>query len=182
MNIRNVLEWEEMPRFMFRSAGPRVLSLLTFASWLLLAVSWVMSVYAYPRLPPEVLSWSSLWSGQTSWRARSLLFFIYPLAQTIVFLAWFVLARAVFIKSGSSTGGGGAATGGGERRLTDLKKETNSLGLIFINLVFIHLQTTLILVSHGLATGVNRFYFAMLLVVLIMLVPYYRIRRRMLAP
>jgi uncharacterized membrane protein len=171
-----------MPRFMFRSAGPKVLSMLGFASWLLLAVTWVMSVYAYPRLPQEVLDWSSLWGGETIWRARSILFFIYPLAQTIVFLAWFVLAKVVFIKSGSSTGRGGAVPSGGERRFVDLKRETNYLGLIFINLVFIHLQTTLILVSHGLATGVNRFYFAMLLVVLIMLIPYYRIRRRMLAP
>jgi hypothetical protein len=141
-----------------------------------------MSIYAYPRLPQEVLGWSSLWSGQTSWRARSVLFFFYPLAQTIVFLAWFVLARAVFIKPGSSTSADGAASSGGERGLVDLKRETNYLGLIFVNLVFIHLQTTLILVSHGLATGVNRFYFAMLLVVLVMLIPYYRIRRRMLAP
>jgi hypothetical protein len=156
--------------------------LLAFASWLLLAVSWVMSVYAYSRLPREMLDWSSLWRGQAIWRARSVLFFIYPLAQTVVFLAWFVLARAVFIKSDSSAGGGGTAPSGGERRLVELKKETNYLGLIFVNLVFIHLQTTLILVSHGLATGVNRFYFAMLLVVLVMLIPYYRIRRRMLAP
>jgi hypothetical protein len=182
VNIKNVLEWKEMPRFRFRSAGPKVLSLLAFASWLLLAVSWIMSVYAYPRLPAEVLDWSSLWSGETTWRARSVWFFVYPITQSIVFLAWFVLAKTGFVRSGSSASGGGAAAGGEERRLTDLKKEVSYLGLIFVNLVFIHLQTSLILVSHGLARGVNRFYFAMLLVVLVMLVPYYRIRRRMLAP
>ena len=69
-----------------------------------------------------------------------------------------------------------------EQLLLDLRKEVAYLGLIFVNLVFIHLQTTLILVSHGLAGGINRFYFGMLLLVLVLLVPYYRIRRRVLGP
>jgi len=49
-----------------------------------------------------------------------------------------------------------------------------------ILLVFIHLQTSLILVSHELAKGINRYYFAMLLAVLLGLIPYYRIRRQIL--
>jgi len=171
-----------MPRLRFRSAGSQVTALLAFASWLLLAVSWVMSVYAYPRLPQEVLGWSSLWSGQALWKARSASFFVYPLAQTLFFLVSLVLAKMAFIKASPATVSGESSPGRGDRRVIELKKEVTYLGLIFINLVFIHLQTTLILVSHGLAKGINRFYFAMLLVVLVMLIPYYRIRRRMLAP
>jgi hypothetical protein len=155
---------------------------LAFASWLLLAVSWIMSVYAYPRLPQEVLGWTSLWSGQALWKARSASFFVYPLAQTLFFLVSLVLAKMAFIKDSPATVSGESSPGRGDRRVIELKKEVTYLGLIFINLVFIHLQTTLILVSHGLAKGINRFYFAMLLVVLVMLIPYYRIRRRMLAP
>jgi len=170
----------KMPQFRFRSAGPRVLSLLAFASWLLLVISWVMSVYAYPRLPQEVLGWSSLWSGQALWKARSASFFFYPLAQTLFFLVLLILAKAVFIKANPATADGESSPLRGDRRVIELKKEVTYLGLIFLNLVFIHLQTTLILVSHGLAKGISRFYFAMLLVVLVMLIPYYRIRCQMI--
>jgi hypothetical protein len=47
-------------------------------------------------------------------------------------------------------------------------------------LVFIHLQTSLVLLSHRLGGGVNQFYLAMLLAVLLILIPYYAIRRRLL--
>ncbi|MFZ2054826.1 MAG: hypothetical protein WAU81_11595 [Candidatus Aminicenantales bacterium] len=169
-----------MQRFKFRSAGKKVLALLAFASWLLLAVSWVMSIYAYPRLPQEAVVWSSLWSGQAVWKARSASFFVYPLAQTLFFLVFLVLAKGAFLRVPLTSIDGESSPGRRDGRVTELKKEVIYLGLIFFNLVFIHLQTTLILVSHGLAKGISRFYFAMLLVVLVMLIPYYRIRRRML--
>lgn len=169
-----------MWQFGFRSVGKKVLALLAFASWLLLAVSWLMSFYAYPRLPQEVLSWSSLWSGQVIWKAKSMTFFIWPFAQTLVFLGLLALAKTVFFRSSQKEIDEDSSTGREARQLVELKKEIAYLGLIFVNLVFIHLQTTLILVSHGLAKGINRYYFAMLLVVLVILIPYYRIRRRML--
>jgi hypothetical protein len=65
-------------------------------------------------------------------------------------------------------------------RLLGLEKEAVYLALIFINLVFIHLQTSLILVSHRLGRGINRFYFLMLIGVLAILIPYYYGRGRML--
>jgi hypothetical protein len=156
--------------------------MLAFASWLLLIVSWVMSVYAYPRLPQEVLGWSSLWSGQAVWKAKSISFFIYPLAQTLFFVGLLVLARMTFFSAARQDVESGPSPGRREQPASGLRKEVAYLGLIFLNLVFIHLQTTLILVSHGLAAGINRFYFGMLLLVLVLLVPYYRIRRRMLEP
>ncbi len=154
--------------------------MLAFASWLLLVVSWVMSVYAYPRLPQEVLGWSSLWRGQAVWEERSVSFFLYPLVQTLFFLVFLVLAKAAFFKTFSAGSDGESATDLADRRVTELRKEVTYLGLIFLNLVFIHLQSSLILVSHRLAKGINRFYFAMLLVVLVLLIPYYRIRRQMI--
>jgi hypothetical protein len=139
-----------------------------------------MSVYAYPRLPQEVALWTSLWSAGAARGARSLSFFVFPLAQTVFFLALAGLARAVFFPASNLDTRQLASKGAGAGQRLGLKKEVVYLGLIFLNLVFIHLQTTLILVSHRLAEGINRFYFAVLLLVLLMLVPYYRIRLRML--
>jgi hypothetical protein len=164
----------------FGASGNKVLALLAFASWLLLVVSWVMSVYAYPRLPGEVALWTSIWSTEAVWGARSFVFFIYPIAQTLFFLAFMVLAKVAFFRAPGPDSEDQHSRNEGSERLLDLKKEVVYLGLIFLNLVFIHLQTSLILVSHGLAKGINRFYFAMLLVVLLMFIPYYRIRRQMI--
>jgi hypothetical protein len=168
-----------MRKLRFGASGNKVLALLAFASWLLLVVSWVMSVYAYPRLPEEVALWTSIWSTEAVRGERSPAFFIYPTAQTLLFLAFLVLARAVFFLAPGPDLQDRSSQVEGDERLLGLKKEVVYLGLIFLNLVFIHLQTSLILVSHGLAKGINRFYLGMLLVVLLMLIPYYRIRRQM---
>ncbi len=158
------------------------LRLLDFAGWLLLAVAWVMSFYAYGRLPQDMALWKSLWVKDVLRAEKSLLFFIYPFAQTIVFFGLRVLAKAFFIRPPAPRRTGEAAAADGEvhQRLMDLKKETVSLFLIFCNLVFIHLQTSLVLLSHRLSAGVNPFYLIMILAVLLILVPYYGIRRRLL--
>ena len=139
-----------------------------------------MSVYAFPRLPGEVALWKSLWSADVVREEKSFAFFIYPVAQTLVFLVFTVLARFAFFRAPSPESEDRRSTNEESEPLLDLRREVVYLGLIFLNLVFIHLQTSLILVSHGLAGGINRFYFAMLLLVLLGLVPYYRLRRRML--
>lgn len=169
-----------MRRLRFGASGNKVLALLAFASWLLLVVSWVMSVYAYPRLPEKMAFWTSVWSSEAVRGQRSSGFFIYPIAQTLFFLAFMLLAKAAFFRAPGPDAEDQHSRNEGVERLLDLKKEVVYLGLIFLNLVFIHLQTSLILVSHGLARGINRFYFAMLLVVLLMLIPYYRVRRQMI--
>jgi uncharacterized membrane protein len=164
----------------FGESGKTVLTLLAFASWLLLGVSWVMSVYAYHRLPNEMALWISLWTSPAAWSARSLAFFVYPVFQTAVFLAFLALARVVFFRAPGLGSEDRPPSKDRDGRLLALKKEVAYLGLIFLNLVFIHLQTSLILVSHGLAEGINRFYFVVLIFVLLMLIPYYRVRRQML--
>jgi len=168
-----------MRRLRFGASGNKVLALLAFASWLLLVVSWVMSVYAYPRLPEKAALWTSVWSAEASRGERSPAFFVYPIAQTLCFLAFLALARAVFFQAARPDSQDLSSQVEGNERLLDLKKEVVYLGLIFLNLVFIHLQTSLILVSHRLADGINRTYVAALLAVLIILIPYYRIRRRL---
>jgi hypothetical protein len=169
-----------MRRLRIGDSGSKVLALLAFASWLLLGVSWVMSVYAYPRLPEKMAFWTTVWSTEAVWGERAPAFFVYPIAQTLFFLAFLVLAKVAFFRAPGPEFLERSSEVEGNKRQLGLKKEVAYLGLIFLNLVFIHLQTSLILVSHGLAKGINRFYFAMLLVVLLMLIPYYRIRRQMI--
>ncbi len=58
-------------------------------------------------------------------------------------------------------------------------KEYVYLTLIFFNLIFIHLQKSLILVSHQVAQGVDKYYFYLLFGIILVLIPYYRIRVRL---
>jgi len=169
-----------MRRVRFGGSGKKVLALLGYASWLLLAVSWIMSVYAYPRLPEKMALWTSVLNREVVSGAKSPLFFVYPIFQTVVILGAFFLAKAVFFRAPEQDSKESMSGMAGRQGLLDLKREIAHLGFIFLNLVFIHLQTSLILVSHGLAKGINRYYFIMLLAVLLGLVPYYRIRRKML--
>lgn len=164
----------------FGASGKKALRLLGFASWLLLVVSWVMSIYAYPRLPAKMALWTSILSREVVSGEKSPLFFVYPVLQTVFLLGAYFLVKGVFFRAHGKDPKALSLQDEAGKRLLDLKKEIAYLGLIFLNLVFIHLQTSLILVSHGLARGINRYYFIMLLLVLFGLVPYYRIRRRML--
>ncbi|MDH7513171.1 MAG: hypothetical protein QHH14_09525 [Clostridiales bacterium] len=161
---------------------PGTLRLLASAGWLLLAITWGMSIYAYRRLPQDMASWTSLWVKDVFRVDKSVFFFVYPLAQTVVLLAIRALAKAYFLRPEAHRLSVEAAGRDLEvqERLIDLKKETVSLIVIFCNLIFIHLQTSLVLLSHRLASGVNHFYLIMLLAVLFILIPYYAIRRRLL--
>ncbi len=47
------------------------------------------------------------------------------------------------------------------------------------NLIFIHIQKSLILVSHQMAQGVDKYYFYLLFGIILVLIPYYRIRVRL---
>src|SRR4030066_2502224 len=85
-----------MWRMKFGESGKTVLTLLAFAPWLLLIVSWVRSVYAYHRLPDEIAIWTSLLSSHAASSAKSLAFFVYPIVQTVFFLACLVLAKVFF--------------------------------------------------------------------------------------
>jgi hypothetical protein len=169
-----------MRRLRFGDSGSKVLSLLVFAAWFLLVVSWIMSVYAYPRLPERTALWASLWTAPAIRGEKSPIFFIFPMAQTLFFLAFMGLAKMAFFRAPGPDSKDPPLEDEADKRLLGLKKEVTYLGLIFLNLIFIHLQTSLILISHGLAKGINRFYFAMLFVVLLLLIPYYRIRRQMM--
>jgi hypothetical protein len=164
--------------------GPRqkpvIIRLLFVASWILLGVAWALAIYGYSRLPQEVSSWLSLWKSNQPRVERSLAFFIYPICQAFSFFAFLTLAKIFFIKGSASGRGSQPLDTEKNKRILDLKKEVIYLTLIFINLIFIHLQTSLILLCHQIGGGINKFYFSMLIGVVIMLIPFYRIRRKII--
>lgn len=55
-------------------------------------------------------------------------------------------------------------------------KEYMFLTLIFINLIFIHVQRSIILVARQIERGVDKFYFYSLFGIILILIPYYRLR------
>jgi uncharacterized membrane protein len=154
--------------------------LLRLANYLLLAVSWIEALYAYPRLPQNMPFWLNFFGQEVLKSKKSPCFFIYPLTQTLFILAFLFLMKARQFKKFQSENIMMAAHGGIKDRLLDLKKEYVLLSLIFINLIFIHLQTSLILLSHQISHGFNRLYFFSLFAAVLILIPYYRVNRRFL--
>ncbi|MDD8031389.1 MAG: hypothetical protein PHQ25_05250 [Acidobacteriota bacterium] len=203
-----------------------------------------MMIQAYHPLPKEIPYWLNL-AGQNVIKApKSLLFFLYPLGQTL-FIIGFWLAGKAWVKkpepttAGSTSGKAEARTektwleaspgapnkqSGAENSSTDhppsseqvedylgtllnssqrgkkeneekrpqafspktlsalknLRKELILLLLIFFNLIFIHIQRSLIWLAHDLSIGVNRFYFFCLFLIIFLLLPYYRFRRSLI--
>jgi hypothetical protein len=54
------------------------------------------------------------------------------------------------------------------------------LTLIFFNLIFIHIQRSLILLSHNIEKGVDTYYFYSLFGIIFLLILYYRLREKIL--
>jgi uncharacterized membrane protein len=152
---------------------------LKIANWLLVVMAWVAALYAYPRLPQKIALWLYSRSQNLLKSRKSLLFFLYPLAQTLFFFGVSFLVQKFYLKRRSSTEKSISDDGQKRESLLELDKEFLWLALIFINLIFIHIQTSLVLLSHGLGTGINPYYFYSIFGILVMLVPYYMIRRKL---
>jgi hypothetical protein len=154
----------------FRMRGRKTsVVLLLWANWVLVGVNWGMSIRAYVRLPEHMALWLSLWRSTPVVAGKSLIFFIYPAVQAIVFFGGMAVVQGLFFKKSDG------------EDLANLKAEVSYLEMIFISLIFIHFQTSLVLVSYGLGSGINMSYVMIVLAVLVMLVPYYHIRRRLLS-
>jgi len=122
-----------------------------------------MAFYAYPRLPQKIPLGLNFFGQQTIMTEKSPLFFIYLLAQTLFLVFFLVITRKI-----------------SSRNMAPWKsrifKEYVYLTLIFFNLIFIHVQRTIILVAHQVVEGVDRYYFYLLFGIILVLIPYYRIR------
>lgn len=159
----------------------KVLSLWLLAgfNFILVAMSWIMMIYAYPRLPSEIPYWLNLAGEQVIKSAKSVFFFIYPLVQTFFITAFWLVSR-IWIKKSEEESSLGKISEELFSAIKQVKIETILLALIFFNMIFIHVERSLIWLAHGLSRGVNKFYFFSLLIILLLLIPYYRLRLSLL--
>jgi len=156
----------------------KTLLFLLVANGILIALSWIMAFYSYPRLPQEMPLWVNFFRQQVILIKKSLLFFLYPLVQTLFCIGFWGLSRinltlTLLSKRKSSTFL--------EKKdlFSSLRKEYIYLNLIFFNLIFIHLQKTIILLAHDIGKGVNKIYFFSVFVIILILIPWYRLRKRL---
>lgn len=155
--------------------------LLLYANILLLGISWLMFFYAYPRLPSRMPLWLNFLGQESIEGNKSPFLVIYPLAQTVFWLLYVAIARwAIQTKGGRRLEAGSQMNDKSRESLSSLKTEFVYLVLIFFNLLFIHIQRTLILVAHRKQQGIDVYYFAVIIAVILVLIPYYRIRVKLI--
>ena len=140
--------------------------ILLIFNLILLFMSWLMSAYAYPRLPQKIPMWLNCCGQPVYLVDKSPVFFIYPVIHTLFFLG-FLFITGVF-----------------PRRQNPHKKdriyhEYVYLALIFFSLVFIHITRSIIFLAHNIGDGANKFYFIALFAILLGLIPYFRFRRKL---
>ncbi|NIM59568.1 MAG: hypothetical protein GTO16_11600 [Candidatus Aminicenantes bacterium] len=137
--------------------------LLLICNWVLLGTAAVMDFYAYPRLPQKIPLWLNFFGQQTILTDKSPLFFIYLLTQALFFTFFLVMTRRISSKKMASS-------------KAPIFKEYVYLTLIFFNLIFIHVQRSIILAAHHVGQGIDKYYFYLLFAIILVLIPYYRIR------
>lgn len=144
------------------------LLILFIFNCILLIVSWVLALYSYPRLPAQIPLWINLMGQPLMLAEKSPVFFIYPIVQTLFVFLFLVIAHLLSLR---------------EKVIWQMKllKDHVLLSLIFFNLIFIHVQTSLVLLAHQIRGGINRTYFFMIFIVILLLIPYYRMRARMIS-
>lgn len=140
---------------------------LLILNGVLLCAGWVLTLYAYPRLPQKIPFWLNFDKQQAYLCEKSLAFFFYPAAQSLFFIFFLLTGRILASKIEDSW-------------KQTLSKEHTNLSLIFFNLIFIHIERSLILLAHEIERGVDTYYFYSLFGIILILIPYYRLRTRIL--
>ncbi len=124
-----------MPFCKEKASVKKSVLLLLICNWVLLGTSAVMAFYAYPRLPQKIPLWLNFFGQQTFMMEKSPLFFVYLLVQTLFFLFFLFVTKRI-----------------SSRNIDPWKapifKEYVYLTLVFFNMIFIHVQRTLILVAY----------------------------------
>ena len=144
------------------------LLILFIFNCILMVVSWILALYSYPRLPEQIPLWINLMGQPLMLAEKSPAFFIYPIIQTLFVFLFLVIAQLLSLR---------------EKEVWQKKllKDHALLSLIFFNLIFIHVQTSLVLLAHHIRGGINRTYFFMIFIVILLLIPYYRMRARIVS-
>ncbi len=145
----------------------RTVPILLVFNTILVVVSWLMSVFAYPRLPADIPVWIDILGRPFVVLPKSPLFFFSPMMQTFLFLGLYLLARLLshLVENPQKQ---------------NIMKESVLLALIFFQLIFIQIQRSLIFLAHGIEGGFNPFYFYALFVIILVLIPYFRIRFKLI--
>lgn len=139
-----------------------------------------MAFYVYNRLPQQIPFWLNFFGQEVIKGVKSPLFFIYPLIQTLFFLGFWLLAVVGSSRKAIFEGAPVLSTESQSALYSDLRKEHVYLSLIFFNLIFIHIQRSLILLAHQAEKGVMALYFYSLFGILLVLIPLYRFREKIL--
>ena len=137
--------------------------ILIIFNCILICVAWLMVLYTYPRLPQRIPIWLDFFGQQHVFTEKSPLFFLYILTQTLFCGFFFLLAQIIASRMKETWKAG-------------IFKEYMFLTLIFVNLIFIHVQRSLILMARRIEMGVDKFYFYSLFGIILILIPYYRLR------
>ena len=143
--------------------------LLSFNA-ILLGISWVMAFYAYARLPARMPLWLNFFGQEPIFSDKSPVFFIYVSIQTLLLVVFLFVIWAKHRKNRSKQ----------PPAVLSLQKEIVFLEMIFFQLIFIHIQRSLILLAHGVEKGIRPFYFYSVIGFILVLIPYYRMRLKAL--
>lgn len=139
--------------------------LLTF-NLILLGISWLMAFYAYARLPSRMPLWLNFFGQEPIYSDKSPYFFVYVLAQTLFFAVFLLVVLIKHRKEKLSQ----------SPSILSLQKEIVLLVAIFFQLIFIHVQRSLILLAHGVEKGIRPAYFYSVFGIILILIPYYYMR------
>jgi hypothetical protein len=142
--------------------------LLLICNIVLIATGWILAIYSYPRLPGMIPLWLNFLSTPVILVPKSPLFFIYPAVQTLFAVLFISLPGLEAVQKSQKWG---------KPKL----REFVYLVLIFFQVIFIHIQRSLIFSAHNIQQGVDEFYFLFLLVIILLLIPFFRFRERVLA-
>jgi hypothetical protein len=156
----------------------RVHLILFLFNMILLLAGWVMASYAFPRLPRQIPLWLPFSGQPTILFDKTPLFFIYPATQTLFFVAF--LALGISFVNRTTPAPLSRITPHESKEVRVLQMEFILLVLIFFHLVFIHIQRSLILLSHQIEKGISPFYFYSLFGIIILLIPYFYMRKKTL--
>jgi uncharacterized membrane protein len=135
---------------------------------ILLIATWILALYSYPRLPDRMPFWINFMGQPPMLAEKSLVFFIYPIAQTLFVFLFIGIAHILSLREK-------------EVWRKKLLKDYVLLSLIFFNVIFIHVLSSLVLLAHEIRGGINRTYFFAILIVILLLIPYYRMRAKLVA-
>jgi uncharacterized membrane protein len=162
-------------------ARKEIIWMLLGANLLLLCLGWIVAFYTYPRLPQQMPLWLNFFGQEVIKMNKSPLFFGYPLAQTLFFVIFLLLSRIEFSRIKSSQRAFGKSDERQSSLYSNLMKEMVFLVLIFFNLIFIHIQRSLVLLAYGVERGVRELYFYSLFGIILAFIPIYQIRAKIMA-